>query len=153
MLHPASLWIPFMILLPNLIFLKLKPQIVPSEKKKSLILAVVEGIGRFGVIIVPIFFSIQIQNVYEIISLIVMLLSLFMYYFGWVRYFRNNREFKLLFSPLLGVPVPLAIFPILYFLFASVITHSTYLFIFSVIFAIGHIPNSLSDYYRSIKTK
>lgn len=151
MFHPVSLLIPLLILLPNLIFFRLEPQNMPSENNKTSIFTVAEGIGRFGVILVPVFFSIHIQTTFETISLIVMLLSLTAYYFGWVRYFGNNREYKLLFSPLLGVPVPLAISPSLYFLFAAVIMHSFYFFIFSVIFAAGHIPNSLIDYNRSEK--
>lgn len=151
MFHPLSLLIPLMILLPNLIFFRLGPQNMPSENNKTSIFTVAEGIGRFGVILVPLFFSIHIQTTFEIISLIVMLLSLAVYYFGWLRYFRNNREYKLLFSPLMGVPVPLAISPFLYFLFAAVVMHSFYFFIFSVIFAVGHIPNSLNDYNRSKK--
>ncbi|WP_130609535.1 hypothetical protein [Cohnella abietis] len=149
MFHPWSLVIPLMILLPNLIFFKYPPQNMPSGNNNSLILTAAEGIGRIGVLIVPVFYTMHIHETYEIISLIVMVLSLLMYYLLWVRYFRNNREFNWLYSPIMGVPVPLAIFPILYFLFSSVVIHSLYQFIFSLIFAVGHIPNSISDYARS----
>jgi hypothetical protein len=148
LLHPWSLLIPLMIMLPNLIFFKSQPQNIPGEKSKNSLYTVAEGIGRFGVIVVPLFFSIQIQNKSEMISLIVMILSLVMYYIGWVRYFRNNREYTLLFSPMMSVPVPLAISPIVYFLLASVILHSVYMLIFSVILAAGHIPSSLREWER-----
>ncbi|RXZ81743.1 hypothetical protein EBB07_13905 [Paenibacillaceae bacterium] len=153
MFQPLSLITPVLILLPNLMFFKFPPQNMPSEQNKKWIFTAAEGIGRVGVILFPLFLSIHIQTTYEIISLLVMLLSLMMYYVGWIRYFRNDRQYKLLFAPLWGIPVPLAIFPSLYFLFAAVLTHSYGLFIFSVILAIGHIPNSLTDYNRNRSLK
>ncbi|OBZ18516.1 hypothetical protein A8L34_02750 [Bacillus sp. FJAT-27264] len=149
MFHPWSLVIPLLILLPNLLFFKLEPRNMPSEKNTNLFFTIAEGIGRFGVILVSLFFIIHLQETYEIIALIGMILSLLLYYFGWGRYFRNDREYKLLYSPMLGIPVPLAISPIIYFLCASVVLHSVYMLIFSVIMAVGHIPSSLREYQRS----
>ncbi|MFC3746126.1 hypothetical protein [Paenibacillus sp. GCM10012306] len=149
MFHPWSLVIPLLILLPSLLFFKLEPRNMPSEKNKKLLYTVAEGVGRVGVIVVPLFFAIHLQETYEIISLVGMVLALLLYYFGWGRYFRNGREYKLLYSPMLGVPVPLAISPIVYFLCASVVLHSVYMLIFSVILAVGHIPSSLREWERS----
>ncbi|OKP86015.1 hypothetical protein A3844_14780 [Paenibacillus helianthi] len=149
MFHPVSLIIPLMILLPNLLFFKFEPQNMPGETARNLLLTGAEFIGRMGVITVPLFYSLHLQNVYEVLSLVVMLLSLGMYYFGWGRYFMNGRAYRLLFTPLMGVPVPLALSPVLYFLSASVILHSGYLLIFSIILGAGHIPASLSDYKRN----
>lgn len=106
-----------------------------------------------GVIVVPLFFSIHIEEPYERISFIGLLLSLSIYYLGWIRYYLKRRDYRFLFSPMMGIPVPLAVTPGLYFMFAAVILHSYYLFFFSVILALGHIPNSLVDYQQSGKTK
>ncbi|WP_379151000.1 hypothetical protein [Paenibacillus sp. sgz5001063] len=109
-----------------------------------------EFVGRIGVIAVPLFYSLHLQNGYEILALIVMLFSLGMYYLGWGRYFRNGRPYSLLFTPLMGVPVPLALSPVFYFLCASVILHSGYLLIFSIILGAGHIPASFIEYKRNV---
>ncbi len=152
MFHPMSLIIPFLILLPNLMFFRFQPRNGPNqgEEKGNPILSAAEGVGRIGVFIIPIFSSIHIENSYEVISLIGMFLSLSLYYLGWIRYFRRGREFSLLFAPMIGIPVPLAINPVLYFLFASVVLHSAYLLICGVILAIGHIPGSLNSYKKDV---
>ncbi|GGG12084.1 hypothetical protein GCM10010912_65640 [Paenibacillus albidus] len=150
MFYPISLLIPLMVMLPNLLFVRFKPQNVRAGTKKNPILIAAEGVGRFAVMIVPLFFQVHLHASYEIIALLMMSCSLFMYYLGWGRYYSNLREYKLLFAPMLGIPVPLAIAPSLYFLFSAVILHSGYMVIFSVIFAVGHITNSLRDYYAAL---
>ncbi|SEN28855.1 hypothetical protein SAMN04487895_10153 [Paenibacillus sophorae] len=152
MFHPMSLIIPFLILLPNLMFIRLQPRNGPNqgEEKGNPILSAAEGVGRLGVFIIPIFSSVHIDHSYEVISLIGILISLSLYYIGWIRYFGRGREYNLLFAPMIGIPVPLAVSPVLYFLFASVVLHSVYLFICGVLFAIGHIPNSLNSYKKDV---
>ena len=137
-----------MVLLPNLIFFRTKPNNPPgqSEQKENTILSAVEGIGRIGVFILPVFFAIHIEETYEVIALLGMIISLAFYYAGWIRYFKNNREYSLLFSPMAGIPVPLAVSPIVFFLFAAIILRSPYLFVAAAILAIGHIPVSLKQY-------
>lgn len=148
MFHPTSLFIPFMVLLPNLLFFRRAPHNMSGQPDPSLIFSVAEGIGRIGTMIVPLFFAVQLRHGYEMISLIVMILSLLLYYGGWCRYFLNDREYGLLFKPFRGIPIPLAISPVLYFLAGSVILHSFLLFMFSIVFAAGHIPNSLRECER-----
>ncbi|AIQ12992.1 hypothetical protein PDUR_14530 [Paenibacillus durus] len=152
MLHPVSLIIPFLILLPNLMFFRFQPRNGPNqaEEKGSPILSAAEGVGRLGVFIIPIFSSVHIEHSYEVISLIGMIISLLLYYIGWIRYFGRGREYSLLFAPMIGIPVPLAVSPVLYFLFGSVVLHSVYLLICGVILAIGHIPNSLISYKKDV---
>ncbi|MDT3429147.1 hypothetical protein J2Z22_004747 [Paenibacillus forsythiae] len=149
MFHPLSLVIPFLILLPNLMFIGLQPRNKPNEEDKgNPIFSVAEAVGRVGVFLIPLFSSIHIDHFYEVISLIGMIVSLSLYYLGWIRYVRGDREYSLLFAPMFGIPVPLAISPVLYFLFAAVVLHSPYLFACGVIFAIGHILSSLSAYNK-----
>ena len=45
---------------------------------------------------------------------------LVLYYIVWIRYFAGGREIALLNRPFLFVPMPLAVFPVLYYLCAAV---------------------------------
>lgn len=145
MLHFISLIIPIAVLLPSLFILGRPPRNMPTkiENKEIPIFKIAEGMGRLGVFLLPIFSSIHHDKQVEVLSLIGMFIFLLLYYVGWVRYFKGDREYRLLFSPMIGIPVPLAITPILYFLCSSIVLHSYLLFISSLILAIGHIPNSL----------
>jgi hypothetical protein len=148
--HPLSLIIPFIVLLPNLIFIGTNKNnaSVGSEIKVNPILSALEGIGRICVLVFPVFSSISVKNLYEITALIGMLLLVGIYYYGWIRYFTHNNEYKLLFSPIIGIPVPMAISPVVYFSLASIALHSPYLFAGSVVMAAGHVPISLNIYYQ-----
>lgn len=55
MFHPASLFIPFLVLLPNLLFFRSTQQNMSGQPIPSLIFSVAEGIGRIGTMIVPLF--------------------------------------------------------------------------------------------------
>lgn len=153
MFYPVSLLIPLIVLLPNLFFFRTKPNNIPSEAqgKENPVLASFEGIGRIGVFVLPLFSSIHLSSPFEIGALIGMIISITLYYLGWARYFRQNREFRLLLSPMSGIPVPLAVSPIIYFLLAAVVLHSPYMLVCTAILAAGHIPISLGGYYRITK--
>jgi hypothetical protein len=146
LLHPASLIIPLLIVLPNLIFIRFPPANPPTRPNPSLLLDAAETIGRLGVMAVPLFYPMRIHQSYEMISLIVMLTTLLLYCRGWLKYVRSDRDYSRLLTPMLGIPVPMAVFPCLYFLVASVVLHSVLFFVFAAVFAIGHIANSLKDY-------
>ncbi|TCZ79298.1 hypothetical protein E0485_05380 [Paenibacillus albiflavus] len=150
MFHYISLIIPVAVLLPNLLFFGMPPRNTPTNvhRKSNPIFTIAESIGRFGVCVLPIFSVIQIDKPNEIFSLMGMIAFLLLYYSGWVRYFIRNRDYPLLFSPLIGIPVPLTIAPILYFLCASVVLHSFLFFLSSLILAAGHIPTSLHTYHQ-----
>jgi hypothetical protein len=150
MFHPISLIIPFMVLLPALILIKTPPRNTPAGKSGgSALHAAAETAGRLGSFIIPLFFAIRVNEPYEILSLAGMIVSLGFYYSGWIRYWTKGREYKLLFSPMLGIPVPLAVSPCVYFGFSSVVLHSPVFFICGVIFAWGHITSSMLT-YRSL---
>jgi hypothetical protein len=112
--HPFSLIIPLLILVPNLIFFTTKPNNFPKGKevKENPILSAFEGIGRIAVFITPLFSAIHVENIYELAALFGMGISLVFYYYGWLRYFIGNREYGLLFSPIMGIPVPMVIGPV-----------------------------------------
>lgn len=145
MVHVTSLLIPAVMLLPNLLFMVWPPKSMPGVKvlKESLLYKVAEGIGRAGVVVLPLFSAVRVEGNLERIALVLMLLSFGLYVIGWLRYLRSDRQYRLLFASILGIPVPMAIMPVLYFMSASLMLHSVPLLVCSLILGIGHIPASL----------
>ena len=71
---------------------------------------------------------------------------LFLYYIVWTRYFAGGRDTALLEKKFGLIPMPLTVFPVLYFLCAAIWLHNVPAVIFMIIFGIAH--NIVS--YRSL---
>ncbi len=134
-----------MVILPTVLLIKFQPKNMPDnpDENGDFRLSAAEGIGRTGVIIAPLFATIHLDNTYEEIAMSGMIITLILYYFGWIRYFKGGREYELMFSPMAGIPVPLAVTPVLFFLCATLVLHSPYMLAATVVFGIGHIANSM----------
>lgn len=142
--------ISIMVLVPNLLWL-----IFPSsntlstgEGKKSFYLTIMERTGQFGVIIIPIFYPIVLNDAMSGAYLIIMSLLLLIYYGRWLRFFRGGRNHLLLFLPLWRIPIPMAIGPVLYFFFSAGLLKSFPMLLAASVFAIGHLPVSYREYLR-----
>ena len=138
------------ILLPNILWMAFPPTSVPMndeqpESQVRLIMTAIENLGRIGCFILPLFFEPEISGVFEVMALMMMVLSLVIYYAGWTRYFVRGREYELLFQSLWKLPLPMAIAPIIYFLGAVVILHSYFLLVAWMLLAIGHLYVSHYD--------
>lgn len=142
------------IFIPNVFYFIFPPKNCPSETKDlSPIFTIFENIGRFSFFIVlPLSKSNFIDGNIDI-WFYLMLISIVAYYLLWIRYAVSERTFACLFKPLWNIPVPMAIFPVFAFLFASLWGQSIYLGIISIIFAIGHISNSYYSYKKSKQLK
>lgn len=71
---------------------------------------------------------------------------LILYYAVWIRYFALGRESALLKRAFLFVPMPLAVFPVLYFLCAAVWLHNVPAVILMVIFGAAHWTVSIQSF-------
>ena len=71
---------------------------------------------------------------------------LVLYYAVWLRYFIGGREIVLLSRSFLFVPLPLAVFPVLYFLCAAIWLHNLPAAIIMVIFGAAHLAVSLQSF-------
>ena len=71
---------------------------------------------------------------------------LVLYYAVWLRYFMGGREIVLLSRSFLFVPMPLAVFPVLYFLCAAIWLHNLPAAIIMVIFGAAHLTVSLQSF-------
>ena len=71
---------------------------------------------------------------------------LILYYIVWIRYFVGGRDVALLGKPFLFVPIPLAIFPVLYYLFAAVWMDNIPAVITMLIFGAAHVTVSVQSF-------
>lgn len=71
-----------------------------------------------------------------------------LYYVSWIRYFCFGRTYELLYSPLWIIPVPLAVFPMIAFVFTAIWGRNIPLGIAVIITMVGHIPNSYLRYLQ-----
>ena len=71
---------------------------------------------------------------------------LVLYYAVWLRYFMGGREIALLSRSFLFVPMPLAVFPVLYFLCAAIWLHNLPAAIIMVIFGAAHLTVSVQSF-------
>lgn len=70
--------------------------------------------------------------------LILTVIFLVLYYIVWIRYFAGGKDIALLGKPFCGVPMPLAVFPVLYYIFAALWLHNYIAFWSMIIFGIAH---------------
>jgi hypothetical protein len=140
------------VLIPNLILLFIPPTELPQTAAGSktffgLLIQILERIGQVGVFLIPFFYQIELQGKIGVLALA--LVALAVYYAGWLRYIIHGRAFKLLFSPLFGIPLPMAVSPVAYFGAWSVLFDSLPLAAATAILAVGHIGVSNKERQRS----
>lgn len=73
-------------------------------------------------------------------------LFLILYYAVWIRYFAGGREIVLLNRAFLFVPMPLAVFPVLYFLCVAVWLHNLPAVLIMIIFGAAHLTVSIQSF-------
>lgn len=84
---------------------------------------------------------------YKSIYLYVGIVFLILYYIVWMRYFLGGMDRELLAKSFLGVPLPLAIFPVLYFICSALWLKNYIAVVIMIIFGIAHYSVS----YMSLK--
>ena len=78
-------------------------------------------------------------------------LFLLLYYAVWVRYFAGGRKIALLRRAFLFVPMPLVVFPVLYFLCAAVWLHNVPAVLLMTVFGAAHLTVSLRSFRSAPK--
>ena len=71
---------------------------------------------------------------------------LVLYYAVWIRYFAGGREIALLRRAFLFAPMPLVVFPVLYFLCAAVWLHNVPAVLLMMIFGAAHLTVSFRSF-------
>jgi hypothetical protein len=138
-----ALIVLLVILIPNLLFLVFPPKDMPGQLKNGgVLLNIMEQGGRILFFVIFPFTARTTAPVGFSLYLCLAILFAFLYELLWLRYFHNQRAFRCLFGPVLGIPVPMALFPILSFAFAAGWLSAYWALIPLAAFGIGHIVNT-----------
>jgi hypothetical protein len=139
-----SALIPLLIFLPNLVLIVAPPvkDSLPEKISKSIsyvIIEVIEWISRLSVLILPFFNKVYLGGGIENWCLGVMFIAMSIYYIVWARYILGGRDYRLLYSNICKIPLPLALSPFIYFLGASFVLHSMPMLLTAITFGATHI--------------
>ena len=109
-------------------------------------LEIVEQVSRIAYLLAVTFLvsrePIRLQSVWFWLAA----LFLCLYYVVWIRYFAGGRDIALLNRPFLLVPMPLAVFPVLYFLCAALWLHNIPAAVIMLVFGAAHLTVSIQSF-------
>lgn len=134
---PLGLLVSAAVLAPNLLMIRFPPRDGLPDARPPRPLVWLERVGQALCIAVP---ALVAPGPLAPWWSVAVALALLLYYGLWARYLRRGRTAALLYRSLWGVPVPMAILPVLAFLAASAWLGSGWIAVAALVLAAGHIP-------------
>jgi hypothetical protein len=132
---------------PNLLFFRFPPKDAPEGLKDAgIVFVILERAGQAGCLVLLSILKDNFSGLTLNVWFVLLIICIIAYYCLWIRYIVLGYAFALLFQPLVGIPVPMAIFPVLAFAFAAVLGRSVWLGVAVILLAIGHFVNSWKTY-------
>lgn len=131
--------VPLLIMLPNIIWMTLPRQAAAPSSPVPAWLNILENIGRVGILVVPFFYDLGLDKPGGVVVAVAMGVALGLYYAAWTRYFLRGRTTALLRQPLLGIPLPLAVTPVVFLILSSYLMDSWLMLAVSAVFGVAHI--------------
>lgn len=126
-------------MLINIVYVLLPPANAPEEPAKvSRGIEFVEQATRMLYMLTICFLVSQRKIHYSSIWLYIGVVFLILYYIVWIRYFIGGRDVTLLTKSFCLIPMPLAVFPVLYYLCAAIWVHNVPATIIMIIFGVAH---------------
>lgn len=135
----SGAWITVLLMLPNVTWMVLPKAEAAESTSEPLALTIVENIGRFATLVLPFFFALDFDKRFSVPVTVVMALTLAIYYACWIRYFTGGSTASLLGAPFLGIPLPMAVMPIVFLALSSYLMGSWLTFGATVLFGVAHI--------------
>lgn len=139
-------------MLINIVYFILPP--INGEQEQENNNKFLEMIEQGSRVIFAVLICILINNTqlnYRSCLLYLSILFLILYYIVWIRYFINGRDVKMLGKRFFFVPMPLAVFPVLYFLFAALWMKNYIAALIMIVFGIAHNIISYKNLYYKEK--
>lgn len=133
------------VLAPNLAWLAFpsrEPKRSASTKAEPRLVRALELVGRVGALAIPFFYDFPRMGALERVALVALLCVLAIYYACWVRDFVGGRHEASLYASLFGLPLPMAVAPVLFFCLGAVLLHSTPLAVAALALGASHVPLS-----------
>lgn len=136
---------------PNLLLLTATPQDLPPKRQVARwstyhVMEIVERVGQIATFVVPLWFKLPLDTPPQWALAGVMLAAATFYYTCWIRFVRSGSRYRMLFAPMFGVPIPMAVAPIAYFAVAAVAMGSWLLGASVTVMAAGHLYVSWSTW-------
>lgn len=130
----------FMLIIPNLIWIKNQPQGYSAESENKF-LAVLERIGEMLTTCFALIFSdFNFQGLSKwSLWLAAAFVLMILYEVWWIRYFRSEHKLDDFYSSFLGVPVAGATLPVVAFFLLGIYGKVIWMIIASFVLGIGHI--------------
>ncbi|WP_117169478.1 hypothetical protein [Paraliobacillus sediminis] len=142
----TGLLLAVLILVPNLLILIFPPTNKLSKSDAGFLFTLLERVGQVSCIFILVMSKENYQSI-NIDSLFVLFGLCILFYYGlWIRYVVKGHDFKLLYKPIVLIPIPMAVFPVFAFFFVSLWSQSTYLVLAVILLAVGHFVNSWHTY-------
>ena len=141
---PSGGLVPLLVAIPNVAWAvgatrPPSPGLTGQAVAEPEVLVLLERLGRVALFFVPCFYPLVVVTGPDRACLVVGALALAVYYLSWGRYVLQGRPARMLLSPFGGLPVPLAISPVVAFLSTSVLTRSVLLAAITLAFGFAHI--------------
>jgi hypothetical protein len=141
-----------LVLLPNIFFMLLPRTNMSAEQPgSSRYIDILEHSARILYFALIIFTTGKNTISYAGPFIYIALGSLLIYYILWLRYFFSGMDYRYLFDTVLHVPLPMAVFPILFLLASALWLKNIPSVIAALLFAAGHFINSYITYQQLSK--
>ena len=136
----TGILIPLLLMIPNAVWLLLPGrQSAGDSSPAPLPLTLAENLGRVTILALPLFYNLNLDQKYSRFILPGMILCLSIYYFCWLRYFIAGPSVELLSAPLLGIPLPMAVMPVIFLVLSSYLMTSFWMLGAALFFGTIHI--------------
>lgn len=137
----AGALLSFAVLAPNLLLLVLPPRDRAPVRSAGGFATALERIGQAACLVLPALAPVTPAPDGWFIGVVVAIAA---YWSLWGRYLQRGRSIRDLYGPVLGVPVPMAILPVVAFALIGAWLASVWLLAAAAVLAAGHLPNSVA---------
>lgn len=121
---------------------------IPSSKSATRWVEIIEAVSRIVYFVLLTFLVSKNPLKSKSVWLLTAVVFLLLYYIVWIRYFIGGRKVALLGRSFLFVPIPLAIFPVVYYLCAAIWMGNIPAAVAMSVFGAAHITVSIQSFCR-----
>jgi len=137
-----------LLMIPNIFWFAFPAANVVNEASGVSTIGIIQSVARISFFTFTILFISEKKMKYKSLLIIFMALMLLFYYIAWIRYFTGDCDSALLVAKLWFIPIPLAIFPVLFFIGESLWLKNVPALISAVVFGVFHCYEAYIGYIK-----